>query len=103
MYFCQELMPLFFGDAPLQDSCGAFFVKLALMDLVCFRAPNYTSCLLLVLRELLLSEIGEQRFWPGGNYGHDFMGGRCFLECGAANDVVIELLVRVGIVSGLID
>ena len=51
MYLSEKLLPLLFGDAPLNDPCSALFKELALMDLVCFRALNYVSRLLLIIGE----------------------------------------------------
>jgi hypothetical protein len=53
MYLGEKLLPLLFGDAPLKDPRSAPFIELALMDLVCFRAPDYASCLRLIIREFL--------------------------------------------------
>ena len=53
MNFGQELPPFLFGDAPLENSCRAFLIKLSLMDFVGFRAPHNATCLILVLWEFL--------------------------------------------------
>ena len=53
MNFGQELPPFLFRDAPLEHSSRAFLVKLSLVDLVGFRAPDNAACFVLVFRELL--------------------------------------------------
>ena len=53
--FCQKLPPFLFGDAPLKDPGGAFFIQLSLVDPVGFRSPHYAVCLILVLGKFLPS------------------------------------------------
>ena len=53
MNFSQELPPFLFGDASLDYSGRSFLVKLSLVDLVGFRVPHNTMCLILVFREFL--------------------------------------------------
>ena len=55
MNFCQKLPSFLFGDAPLKDSGSAFLIKLSLVDLVGFRAPDNATCLILVFGEFLPS------------------------------------------------
>ena len=55
MNFCQKFPPFLFGDAPLKDSGGAFFVQFSLMDPVGLGSPHYAACLILVLRKILSS------------------------------------------------
>ena len=53
MNFVQELPPFLSGDASLEYSGSAFLVELSFMDFVGFRTSHNTTCLILVLRELL--------------------------------------------------
>ena len=53
MDFTQELPPFLFGDASLEHSGGAFLINLCLMDYVGLGTPHNTTCLILVLGELL--------------------------------------------------
>ena len=58
MDLCQNLPPLFLGDAPLKDSGGAFLIKLSLVDLVGFRSTNYATGLILVFGKFLPNQVG---------------------------------------------
>ena len=53
MDFGQELPPFLFRDASLEHSGGALLVDLSFMDFVGLRTSHNTTCLILVLRELL--------------------------------------------------
>ena len=53
MYFGQELLPLLFGDTSLKNSSSAFLVEFSFMNFVGFRASNYATGLVLVIREVL--------------------------------------------------
>ena len=53
MNFSQELPPFLLRDTSLKYPGGAFLIKLSLMELVGFRVPHNTACLILVLGELL--------------------------------------------------
>ena len=53
MYFSQELPSFLFGDASLEHSGGIFLIELSLMDFVGLGTPHNTTCLILVLGELL--------------------------------------------------
>ena len=74
MNFSQEVLPLFFGDAPLKDSGSAFLIKLSLVDFVGFGLPHYATCLVLVLGEFLPSKVGEEWFRPRGDNSHYYVG-----------------------------
>ena len=74
MNFSQKVPPFLFGDAPLKDSGSAFHIKLSLMDFIGFRSPHYAACLILVLREFLPSEVGEEWFCPRGDDNHYYVG-----------------------------
>ena len=56
--FSQELPPFLFGDASLEYSGSAFLIKLSLVDLVGFRAPHNSACLILILGEFLPIKVG---------------------------------------------
>ena len=51
--FSQELLPFFFGDAPLKHSGRAFLIEFPFMDFVSFRTSDNAACFVLVFRELL--------------------------------------------------
>ena len=53
MDFDQELPPFLFGDASLEHSGGAFLIKLSLVDFVGLGTSRNTTCIILVLGELL--------------------------------------------------
>ena len=57
MYFSQELSSLLFGDTSLKNSSSTFLVEFSFMNFVGFRATNYATGLILVIRELLPSEV----------------------------------------------
>ena len=80
MDFGQGLPSLFFGDTSLKDSGSAFLVELSVMDLVGFRAPNNATSLILVLRKLLLVNVGQEGFGPWSNDCHDDMRRRCYFD-----------------------
>src|SRR5215216_1662767 len=50
MYFGQELPSLLFGDASLKNSSSTFLVEFTFMNIVGFRASNYATGLILVIR-----------------------------------------------------
>ena len=53
MDFSQELPPFLFEDASLEHSGGTFLIKLSLVDFLGLGTPHNTTCLILVLGELL--------------------------------------------------
>ena len=53
MNFSQELPPFLLRDTSLKYSGSAFIIKLSLMNLIGFGAPQNAACLILVLGEFL--------------------------------------------------
>ena len=49
------------------------------MDFLSLRALNYATGFCLIIRELVPSKVGEERFSPWGDYIHDFVGRWCYL------------------------
>ena len=58
MYFGQELPSLLFGDTSLKNSSGTFLVEFSFMNFVGFRASDYVTGLILVIRELPPIKVG---------------------------------------------
>ena len=58
MYFGQELSSLLFGDTSLKNSSGTFLVEFSFMNFVGFRASDYVTGLILVIRELPPIKVG---------------------------------------------
>ena len=58
MYFGKELPTLLFGDTSLKNSNCTFLVALSFMNFVGFRASNYATGLILVIRELPPIKVG---------------------------------------------
>ena len=81
MNFSQELPPLFLGYTSLKDSGGAFLVELSFVNLVGLRTPDNAAGLVLIFREFLPIEVGQEGFSPWGNYCHNEMGRWCYF-CG---------------------
>ena len=74
VYFGQEFSSFFFGDTSLLDFGGTFLVQFPLMDFVSLRALNNAMGIHVIIRELIPSKVGEERFGPWGDYSHDFVG-----------------------------
>jgi hypothetical protein len=89
MYFGQELPSLLFGDTSLKNSSSTFLAEFSFMNLVGFRASNYATGLILVLRELPPIKVGQEGFGPWSNDSHDYMGGRCHFGARAPDDIAI--------------
>ena len=87
MDFSQVLPPFLLGDASLENSGGTFLVEFPFVDFVSFRMPDYAACFVLVFGELLPILVGQERLSPWGNYGHNFVGRRCYFG-GRASDCV---------------
>ena len=89
MYIGQEMSSLLFGDTSLKNSSSAFLVEFSFMNFVGFRASNYATGLILVLRELLPIKVGQEGFGPWSNNGHDFMAGGCYFGTRTPDDIRI--------------
>ena len=100
MYFRQELSSLLFGDAPLENSGSALLV-FSFVNFVGFRTPNYATGLILVIRKLLPIKVGQERFSPSSNNGHDLMRRRCSAAGGVTRSVLDSLLSPCHTMDGL--
>ena len=68
-----QLPPLLFGDTSLKDSGSALLVELSFMNFVGLRMPDNAASLILIFREILPIEVGQEWFGPRGNYCHYFV------------------------------
>lgn len=73
MYFSEELFTVFFIYVPLEDSISTASIHFSLMNLVGLGLPKYSSCLYLVIRELLAENLGQERLDPWCGYSRYFM------------------------------
>ena len=87
MNFSQELPPLFLGDTSLKNFGSAFLVELSVVDLVGLRTPDNVAGRVLILREFLPIEVGQEGFGPWGNDYHNEMGRRCYFGGRAPDDI----------------